>query len=450
MSLQLSRSIEYLDTTIAQFQALLAELEGSTIQIPLVAPAQVEVAVLTRPDPILIKMKAGKGYGWLAAAINKAMVDNDDFTDLSGTELRKRMGSQMLYKDKTYRFEADELISGAALTGGSSDKEIKRAQKAAVQFKEDRAAQKTEKEISEKLASFKKSSVSMSLRMATVAEPATEGDSGPTEEAEIEAEAMSLLEVGSEATGAASMALTGADLVMHGGKSLEAAAKHTPSAGVNALGKGVGVASVGFGLVKIADGLAETDTREGVDKVLMGSMSVISGAASTGMLGPASPVIAAGTTTFQVSYEATSYGDDVVKERGWLTDDQGNAESGKEQHLRHMVETEEALIEMGAHSAVATATAYARGLIETVPYGGTAVVAAGVDVTERAIDVGGEVLDDAGEVLEEGWHEAGDAVEDAAEVLEEGWREAGDLVKDAWKNPGGALEGALGSISTPW
>jgi hypothetical protein len=422
MSTQLSRSIEYLDTTIAQFQALLAELEGSSIQVPQIAPAKVEVAVLTRPEPILIKMKAGKGYGWLAAAINKAMVDNDDYTDLDGTELRKRMGSQMLYKEKVYRFEADELISGADLTGGLSSKQIQRAQKAAVQFKEDRAAQKTEKEIAEKLASFKKASVSMSLRMATVAEPTTEGDSGPTEEAEVEAEAMSLLEVGSEATGAASIALTGADLVMHGGKSLEAVAEHTPSVGVNALGKGVGVASVGFGLVKIADGLAETDTLEGVDKVLMGSMSVIGGAASTGMLGPASPVIAAGTTTFQVSYEATSYGDDVVKERGWLTDDQGNAESGKEQHLRHMVETEEALIEMGAHSAVATAAAYTRGLVETLPYGGTAVVAAGVDATSRAVDAGAEVFEDASEAMDDAWDDAEDAAQEA-------WDDTGDMIE---------------------
>jgi hypothetical protein len=411
MSTQLCRSIEYLDTTIGQLQALLAELEEFTVHVPRIEPVPVEVAVLARPEavqthePIEIKMKAGKGYGWLSAAINKAMAGTEGYSDLNGSELRKRMGSQMLYRNTVYRFEVEDLISGAALSGGMSDAQIKRAQNAAIQFKEDRAAKKTEAEIAERLET-EKASTSMALESTPV-----EAEAGIAAEDSVEAERIDLLEVAADTTTVASALITGAALVEHGGKTLKAVTEHVPSAGMNALSTGVGAASMGFGAMEIADGLQETDTVEGVEKVLMGSLSVVGGAASSGMLGPASPVVAAGATTAQVAYKVTSHGDDHVKELGWLTDDQGRAESATEQHLRHMVETEEAMTDLGAPAVVAQAAAYTRGGAELLFYGGVSVTAAGADVAERAVDKSSEVLEDTGEAIEEAWNDAGDLFE---------------------------------------
>jgi hypothetical protein len=80
-----------------------------------------------------IKMKAGRGYNWLAKEVNRKSTTGG-FGALKGTtakELRKRMGGQMLYKGKSYSFDPLNVAGGGkdAVSGGLSAKQQGRAQK---------------------------------------------------------------------------------------------------------------------------------------------------------------------------------------------------------------------------------------------------------------------------------------------------------------------------------
>jgi hypothetical protein len=87
-----------------------------------------------KPSGINVKMQAGKGYGHLARQINR-QATTGGFGALKGVtsaELKKRMGGQMLYKNKAYSFNPLNVAGGGkdAVSGGLSAKQQGRAQRA--------------------------------------------------------------------------------------------------------------------------------------------------------------------------------------------------------------------------------------------------------------------------------------------------------------------------------
>jgi hypothetical protein len=92
-----------------------------------------------RPQgPIVIKMKDGKGYDWLALTLNEEMKEYTAWKPINGASLKNRMQNILLQKNKEYRFEPEELIANGTLTGGLSPKEISKQQRALKQFKQQR------------------------------------------------------------------------------------------------------------------------------------------------------------------------------------------------------------------------------------------------------------------------------------------------------------------------
>ena len=69
-----------------------------------------------------IQMKKGQGYNWLAGQLSKQYGQT-----ITGSQLKKRMGGQMLYAGRGYSFNPNTLAGKGALTGGQSAKQIARA-----------------------------------------------------------------------------------------------------------------------------------------------------------------------------------------------------------------------------------------------------------------------------------------------------------------------------------
>jgi hypothetical protein len=75
-----------------------------------------------------IKMKPGKGYGWLAGQINKEMESIEGWSPINHSNLRSRMQDQMLYRNHVYTFSSSELLAGGAISGGMDSTQIRTAQ----------------------------------------------------------------------------------------------------------------------------------------------------------------------------------------------------------------------------------------------------------------------------------------------------------------------------------
>ena len=108
------------DGSLSAMEAFDAALEADLEDLP--GPDLV-------PERVEIKMKAGKGYDWLAKEINAAMAEVEAWTGIHGATLRSRMSDQMLYRDHVYVFSGEELLAGGALTGGMSASQIQTAQR---------------------------------------------------------------------------------------------------------------------------------------------------------------------------------------------------------------------------------------------------------------------------------------------------------------------------------
>jgi hypothetical protein len=78
-------------------------------------------------------MAKGKGYGYLAKQVNKQLTQGGrgPLKAVTPAQLKKRMGGQMLYSGKKYKFDAMNLAGGKSrVTGGGSEKQVARAAKA--------------------------------------------------------------------------------------------------------------------------------------------------------------------------------------------------------------------------------------------------------------------------------------------------------------------------------
>jgi len=92
------------------------------------APEATAAPAPKAPSPINIKMRRGRGYNWLAKEINKQRAGSGQA--VTGADLRKRMGNQMLYANRGYSFDPTNLgAKGSNVTGGLNAKQVARAQR---------------------------------------------------------------------------------------------------------------------------------------------------------------------------------------------------------------------------------------------------------------------------------------------------------------------------------
>ena len=110
-------TLALIDSNIRELQQLILEFEALTF--PPIAPSPSDGPPKAS---FRIKMKAGKGYNALAKQIHRRMKDHPDWQEISGKELRQRMGGQMLFKDHVYQFEPAQLLSDAPISGGLDPK----------------------------------------------------------------------------------------------------------------------------------------------------------------------------------------------------------------------------------------------------------------------------------------------------------------------------------------
>ena len=123
-------TLALIDSNIQELQQLILEFEA------LAFPTEEPTPVAPCCQPIRLKMRAGKGYDDLAKQINRRMQDHPDWQNLSGTQLRQRMGGQMLYRDHVYVFEAVNLLSRDPISGGLDPAQLKRAQEAGAKWRD--------------------------------------------------------------------------------------------------------------------------------------------------------------------------------------------------------------------------------------------------------------------------------------------------------------------------
>jgi hypothetical protein len=82
-----------------------------------------------------IKMRRGRGYNWLAKELNKRNAGGGEPAKaITGADLRKRMGNQMLYSGRGYSFNPGNLAKAGPLTGGLNAKQVTRAQRGMSSF----------------------------------------------------------------------------------------------------------------------------------------------------------------------------------------------------------------------------------------------------------------------------------------------------------------------------